>query len=145
MVIDRGVHEVSGTDIAGILDEAGRNDVPLFVLSTAGRTDQEAFFGAVRETLPLDPPLGTFRMVWDALSDSVWGGLHALNSPRAVIVWPDTRPVAGAEGDFAIALSILRDLIATLAEARYTGGRPTQVSVYVAPAPDGAQTGLAEG
>ncbi|MCX5395334.1 barstar family protein [Streptomyces sp. NBC_00094] len=145
MVIDRGFHEVSGADIPGILDEAARQGVPVFTLATAGRTDKEAFFGAVREALPLDPSLGTFRMVWDALSDSVWGGLHELKSPRVVIVWPDARPVAGAEGDFWIALSILRDVAASLAEARDTSGRPTQVSVYVAPAPSGGEAALAEG
>lgn len=107
----------------------------MFTLSTAGRTDEEAFFRAVRETLPLDPPLGTSRMVWDALSDSLWGGLHALQSPRAVIVWPDAQPATGSQGDFRIALDILRDVIATLAETRYTGGRPTHVSVYIAPTP----------
>ncbi|MEU4152603.1 barstar family protein [Streptomyces sp. NPDC026659] len=133
-MIDRGLHEVSGADLPGILDEAARQGIPVFTLSTAGRTDKETFFGAVRETLPLEPPLGTFRMVWDALADSVWGGLHELKSPSVVIVWPDARPVAGAEGDFRTALSILRDVAASLAEARDTGGRPTQVSVCIAPA-----------
>ncbi|MEE6267653.1 hypothetical protein V2E29_18650 [Streptomyces diastatochromogenes] len=53
MLIDRGFHEVSGADIPGIVDEAARQGVPVFTLSTAGRTDKEAFFQAVRETLPL--------------------------------------------------------------------------------------------
>ncbi|HWU05944.1 MAG TPA: barstar family protein [Streptomyces sp.] len=145
MVIDRGFHEVSGTDIPGILDEAARQGVAVFTLSTAGQTDKETFFGAVRETLPLDPPLGTSRMVWDALSDSVWGGLHKLKSPRVVIIWPDARPVAGAEGDFWIALDILRDVAESLAEARCTSERPTQVSVYIAPAPTGGETAPTEG
>ncbi|MFD6436756.1 barstar family protein [Streptomyces venezuelae] len=135
MVINRGFHEVSGADVPGVLDEAARQGVPAFTLSTDGRTDKEAFFGAVRESLPLDPPLGTHRLVWDALSDSLWGGLHELKSSRVVIVWPDARPVAGAEGDFRIALEILRDVTESLAEARRTGGKPTQVSVYVARAP----------
>ncbi|MFI5525200.1 barstar family protein [Streptomyces platensis] len=145
MVIDRGLHEVPGADIPGIVEEAARQGVPVFTLSTGGRTDEEAFFEAVRETLPLDPPLGTFRRVWDALSDSVWGGLHALETPRVVIVWPDARPVADAHGDFWIALDILRDLVATLAEARYNGGRPTQVSVCVAPASSSGEEAPAEG
>lgn len=144
VVIDRGFHEVSGADLPGILDEAACQGVPVFTLSTAGQTDKEAFFRAVRETLPLDPPLGTFRMVWDALSDSVWGGLHELKSPRVVIVWPDARPVAGAEGDFRIALEILRDVTESLAEVRYTSGRPTQVSVYIAPAPSPGEAASAE-
>ncbi|WP_306328488.1 barstar family protein [Streptomyces venezuelae] len=144
MVIDRGFHEVSGADIPEILDEAARQGVPVFTLSTAGRTDKETFFGAVREALPLDPPLGTFRMVWDALSDSVWGGLHELKSPRVVIVWPDARPVAGAAGDFWIALEILRDVAESLAAVRYTSRRPTQVSVYIAPAPSPGEAASAE-
>lgn len=133
MMINAGFYEVPGGDIPGMLDEAARQGVPVFTLSTAGRTDKDAFFGAVQVALPLDPPLGPGR-VWDALSDSVAGGLHELKSPRVVIVWTDARPVTGAEGDFGIALEILRDVVATLAEDRYTGGRPTQVSVYVAPA-----------
>ncbi|MFE3008806.1 replication-relaxation family protein, partial [Streptomyces sp. NPDC059243] len=44
-----------------------------------------------------------------------------------------------------IALSILRDVADSLAEARYTGGRPTQVSVYIAPAPSSGETALAAG
>ncbi|MFF0476527.1 barstar family protein [Streptomyces sp. NPDC004284] len=144
MVIGRGFHEVSGADIAGILDEAARQGIPAFTLSTAGRTDKEAFFRAVQEALPLDPPLGP-HMVWDALSDSVWSGLHELDSPRVVIVWPDARPVADAEGDFRIALDTLRDLVTTLAEARHTCGRPTQVSVSIAPAPSDGETVSAKG
>ncbi|MFE1365628.1 barstar family protein [Streptomyces anulatus] len=144
MVIERGLHEVSVADIAGVLDEAARQGIPVFILRTAGRTDKEAFFAAVQGALRLDPALGP-RMVWDALSDSVWGGLHELKSPHVVIVWPDARPVAGAEGDFWIALSILRDVADSLAEARYTGGRPTQVSVYIAPAPSSGETALAAG
>ncbi|MFD9567352.1 barstar family protein [Streptomyces sp. NPDC059994] len=139
MVIDPGLHEVSGADIPRILDEAARQGVPAFTLSTAARTDQEAFFRAVGAAFPLDPPLGTVRMVWEALADSLWGGLHALNAPRVVIVWPDAHPVAGAQGDFEIALDILREMVTNLAEAQYTGGRPTRVSVYIAPAANGRQ------
>ncbi|MFQ6850117.1 barstar family protein [Streptomyces sp. 35M1] len=145
MVIDRGLHGVCGTDIPGILGETAHQGIPVFTLTTAGRTDKEAFFAAVRDALPPDPPLGSFRMLWDALSDSLWGGLHELKSPRVIIVWPDARPVAGAEGDFRTALSILRDVAASLAEARDTSERPTQVSVYVAPASSGGEAASAKG
>jgi hypothetical protein len=63
MVIDGGFHEVSAADIPGVLADAARQGVPVFTLSTAGRTDKEAFFGSVGRALPLDPPLGTSRMV----------------------------------------------------------------------------------
>ncbi|MFD9488327.1 barstar family protein [Streptomyces sp. NPDC059991] len=139
MVIDPGLREVSGADIARILDEAARQGVPAFALSTGGRTDQEAFFKAVQAALSLDPPLKAVRRVWEALADSLWDGPHALNAPRVVIVWPDAHPVAGAQGDFEIALDVLREMVTSLAEAQYTGGRPTRVSVYIAPAANGRQ------
>ncbi|MGW0859494.1 barstar family protein [Streptomyces sp. NPDC002690] len=145
MTMARGFHEVSGADIPGVVEEAARRGVPVFTLSTGGRTDKGAFFEAVREALPLDPPLGTFREVWEALSDSVRGGLHALKTPRVVIVRPDARPVAETEGDFRMALDVLRGLVADLAEARYTVGRTTQVSVHVAPLPSGGEEASAEG
>ncbi|AVH97783.1 MULTISPECIES: barstar family protein [Streptomyces] len=69
--------------------------------------------------------------MWDALADSVWGGLDA---PRVVVVWPDAGAVAEAHGDHAIALDILRDLPTSLADARCTAGRRTGFSVYVASA-----------
>jgi len=90
-MLTAGFHEVPCRDIPGVLDEATRQGVAVFTLSTAGRTDQEAFFAAVRETLPLDPPLG-LRTVWDALSDSIWGGLRKLTSPRGSSSGPTPGP-----------------------------------------------------
>lgn len=108
--------------------------MPAFTLSTAARTDQEAFFKAVQAALPLDPPLKAVRRVGEALADSLWVGLRALNAPHVVIVWPDAHPVASAQGDFKIALAILREMVTSLAQAQYTGGQPTHVSLYIAPA-----------
>ncbi len=83
--------------------------------------------------------------MWDALPDSVWGGLHELKSPHAVVAWPEALPVAGAESDFRIALSILRDVADSLAEARHTSGKPAEVSVYISPAPKSTETEPAPG
>ncbi|MFI9004153.1 barstar family protein [Streptomyces sp. NPDC053541] len=115
----------------------------MFTLSTGGRTDKEAFFRAVREALPLDPPLGPGR-VWDALADSVWNGLQELGAPLVVVVWPDAGPVAGAVGDHGIALDILRELVTSLADDWFTVGRPNGVAVYVAEAAPGGADGPTE-
>ncbi|MFD8710931.1 hypothetical protein OHA57_00465 [Streptomyces anulatus] len=84
--------------------------------------------------------------------------IHRAAAPEAVLgllertflVVPVQRHRAGVllgeqPRDGHIALSILRDVADSLAEARYTGGRPTQVSVYIAPASSGGETALAEG
>ncbi|WP_217226936.1 barstar family protein [Streptomyces anulatus] len=91
-------------------------------------------------------PLPGTRLVQEKLATELKvSRLHELRSPRVVIVWPDARPVAAAKGDYWIALSILRDVAESLAEARYAGGRPTQVSVYIAPAPSAGETAPPKG
>ncbi|WP_428957356.1 hypothetical protein [Streptomyces sp. cg35] len=63
--------------VDGIFDAATHRDGPTLVVSTEGRMDREAFLGAVRESLPLEPPLES-SLSWDALSDSLRAGLHTL-------------------------------------------------------------------
>jgi hypothetical protein len=40
-------------------------------------TDAQSLFAEINRKLPLDPPLSG-RVNWDALSDSLWGGLEKL-------------------------------------------------------------------
>lgn len=63
-----------------------------YVLRTAnGRIadTKERFFEAVNLSLPLDPfyPPGIAHS-WDALDDSLFGGLLGLEAPEADIIWP---------------------------------------------------------
>jgi hypothetical protein len=58
----------------------------VFDLATARGSTRQAFFDAVRAALPLDPPLVRSQS-WDALSDSVWGGLDSLDTRTIVITW----------------------------------------------------------
>ncbi|MET8884366.1 barstar family protein [Streptomyces rubiginosohelvolus] len=105
-------------------------------LSTAGRVDKESFFSAVRQSLPLDPPLESSRS-WDALSDSLWEGLHAMGERKLTLVWVDAGVVeVGDEEDLKIALHVLRDLAESLSDIDATVGEPTELSVYVAVAPE---------
>lgn len=127
-----GLAVIPRAGVPAVLAEAARQGLPAFVLATRGCVDRESFFHAVRETLPLDPPLVSSRS-WDALSDSLWEGLRGVNSARIVIVWPDvTMPDFGVEGDFRLALSVLQDVAESLTDPGATSGRPKEVSVYVA-------------
>ncbi len=118
-------------EVAGILETAKSHNTPTLTLSTGGRVDRQTFIAAVRESLPLDPPLESSRS-WDALSDSLWEGLHRLKAPRLVLVWTDAGTAEGHEQDFQIALWVLCDLVEGLADAEATVGEPTQLSIYVA-------------
>jgi hypothetical protein len=127
-----GLSIVGPSEVDAAADEARREGVPLFVLSTGDGADREAFFDAVRRTLPLDPPLPSARS-WDALEDSVWQGIYDVASGRAVIVWRDAPEFAAKDRvDFEEALSVFKSIAQTLSEPRYTDGRPKTLCVYVA-------------
>ncbi len=59
----------------------------IFVL--AGIDSTRSFFDAVRRTIPLDPPLHGANLVWDALVDSVSGGLWDVLEKSIAIIWLD--------------------------------------------------------
>lgn len=116
----------------GVIAAAAAAGVPVRVLRTGDRAGRDAFFDEVRAVLPLDPPVETARS-WDALEDSLWEGIRVSDEPRLVILWPDAPAYrASSPADYDLAFSTLRDLPATLADERITGGRPKSVAVYVA-------------
>lgn len=45
------------------------------------------------ECLPTDPQLGR-NEGWDAMKDSLWGGLRNVPGDRVAIVWADSRKLA---------------------------------------------------
>ncbi|WP_330459555.1 barstar family protein [Streptomyces sp. NBC_00820] len=140
-----GLDVVTPSGIREVLDEASRRGFALYVLDTDGRADRESFFHAVRETLPLDPPLTSSRS-WDALADSLWEGLRTetSGSSRVVVVWRDVvTPDGAAEEDFRTALEVLGDVAGSLADPGITGGAPKHVPVRVAVGPRHGSTATA--
>ncbi|MFI1952512.1 barstar family protein [Streptomyces xinghaiensis] len=90
-----------------------------------------AFFDAARITLPLDPPLVGSRS-WDALADSLWEGIHALERGRVVMLWPDAASFAEASPEeFRTAVDVLTDVAELLSDEKATTGRPTDLCVYI--------------
>jgi hypothetical protein len=131
MSFQPGLAIVDPAAVDKLIEAARGADLPVFVISTAGRFGREAFFDSVRAALPLDPPLESSRS-WEALSDSLWEGVRSLESNSAVIVWPDASEFREHNPkDYEIALSILTDLVESISDSVATGGRPKMVSVYL--------------
>ena len=119
-----------------IADAASHDGVPVFVLDTDGQYGKTALFDAIRSTCPLDPPLGHFRDVWDALADSLFGGIDRLGADAAVIVWTGASAFReNAETDYTIALEIFNDLTQQLADPDISAEKPTKLTVYLDTAP----------
>lgn len=129
MRLPNGLTEVSHAELEGIIRQAELEGIPTYVLPR-GMASRESFFDAVRRGLPLDPPLEGSRS-WDALSDSLWGGIDGLESDRVVIIWREAAAMTAAPEELDIALKVLADVAASLADPSMTNGRPKDVSVYI--------------
>ncbi len=75
------------------MDDAGRlkaflrdQRFRLVELDGSSVDDAESFFKKVKSLLPLDPPISG-AVNWDALSDSLWGGLDELREARVALLW----------------------------------------------------------
>ncbi|WP_328650327.1 hypothetical protein OG598_18465 [Micromonospora sp. NBC_00330] len=69
-----GVVAVAASEIEAATASARTRSIRVYSLSTGAGGGRDAFFDAVRGTLPLDPPLAS-NYSWDALADSIFGGL----------------------------------------------------------------------
>lgn len=131
MELKLGLQRTKGLDVEVARQEAEQAGFTAFVLPANGIIDRESFFDAVRATFPLDPPLVGSRS-WDALSDSLWEGLHAHPARRIAILWTNTRIMASsASSDFETALNVLSDIANLLADRRATRDNPKEVAVLV--------------
>jgi Barstar (barnase inhibitor) len=128
-----GVVKISSGSVAAIIEEARRAGAAVYKLPSNAVTNKAEFFEAVRRMLPLDPPLVGSRLVWDALSDSMFGGLVNLDAGRIAIIWPNAEAIhAASPADYEMALSVLRQVIQQLRSPLTTVGRPKDVTVYLA-------------
>lgn len=92
---------------------------------------RDDFFEAVRTTFPLDPPLQSNRS-WDALSDSLWGGIDSLADREILIVWPNSTAMKEfAPDQFAVALGVLMDLAKSVSSEVMTCGAPKSIVVLL--------------
>lgn len=131
MTLRAGVSNIDPEDVDRFMSEAAREGAATYSFSTKGATGRAAFFDAIRHTLPLDPPLVGCRS-WDALSDSLWSGLHEAPDNSIAIFWTDSSDFKDAtSSDYSIALEILKDITGSLTDQSITNGRPKQVSVYI--------------
>jgi len=126
-----GVVWCTEEEYAGVLTAMIRDGWRVYTLDGSKVYDARSFFEQVKVKLPLDPPLG-IGYVWDALADSLWGGLDALETSRIAIGWDyaaQTRRVNSK--DFEMAVQVLGDVAQQLADENITVGRPKIVAIVV--------------
>ena len=110
----RGLNYQPGADVEGLRRELEKERWLVFELPE-GITDKRAFFQAVKDTLPLNPPLDSDHR-WDALSDSLWEGLGESDHDRIAIIWPGSTTMAKGRWWWPGPREIARELLAAVAD-----------------------------
>ncbi|MFF8787763.1 barstar family protein [Streptomyces sp. NPDC015125] len=131
MNLEPGLTVIRPDGVDEVIKAAAAEGRPLYQFSTDDQAGSEALFDAVRGALPLDPPV-VGSSSWDALSDSLWEGIHSKNHGRVAILWTDATTFADeSPEDYRMAIAILRDVAESLSDETATVGRPTDVCIYV--------------
>jgi hypothetical protein len=128
VITQRGVHLALGRNVDEVRGELGRAGWTVLVLPPE-ITDKASFFDAMCAGCPLDPPLMRVRLVWDALSDSLWGGLDALEADKVAVLWPQSGTMEKLSPvDYAIARDVMSSVATSLMDTNATVGEPTYVA-----------------
>lgn len=131
MELERGVHVKTLGDLASVRSLARFQEVPIYELDTGDEGGREVFFDAVTSRVPMNPPLlGKTNL--DAFSDSLWNGLHSLESEKLIIIWSNGTKFRGiSPEEFDIAFDTLLDVSNSLSDPVLTIGFRKDVCVYI--------------
>ena len=132
MKLKAGLHHMDASDLDNVAAEAELDQWKVFELDGRTAIDRgDSFFDSVRDSLPMDPPLQRNRS-WDALSDSLWGGIDSLPCDKVLIIWRYSSTMASAtSSDYEIAKEILNDVSCSLGRSDDTDGNTKEVCVIV--------------
>jgi RNAse (barnase) inhibitor barstar len=124
--------EIATTSAPSVREREETSGALVYTLPGRGIDGKAQFFNAVKETLPLDPSLGT-GLVWDALSDSLYGGLSNVEAPRVALIWPNAASMrTKAPKDYQVAVSVLRQVAQQLKSPSTSPGYTKVLTIYIA-------------
>jgi hypothetical protein len=131
MELSQGVTITEPATLDSIREEATRCHARVLYVDTRGMCSREAVVRALGDGIPMDPPITSGR-IWDAVEDSLWGGLFGLEEDKIVILLTGSASFAHDEpNEFATMLDVLRCVARELADASCTHDHPKMVCVYV--------------
>lgn len=131
MDISDGIWTAEKDEAREICEDKARQGWRVFDLPF-GISSKLEFFDAVRVRLPLDPPLYPDSENWDALNDSLWGGLYSLRSPGSIIVWRKFDLLkSNFNSEFEVILGIFSSIANMISNPKYGDGVSSHLIVFL--------------
>jgi Barstar (barnase inhibitor) len=128
-----GVHDRRGVDAGTLRNELRRAGWRVFTLPE-GIADGASFVEAVRSTMPMDPPPSPVSThSWDALLDSMSGGLYDAGMEPVALIWPGSSVMAeAAPAEFRTAKDVLDSVARRNERAEDEPERPIRFAAILA-------------
>jgi hypothetical protein len=127
----RNVNLVSEDDIDSLRAFLDGHGYRAFEIDGEAITDAETFFAEGVSSLPQDPPLSG-RVNWDALRDSLWGGLDELGAGQVAFVWTHVdRMLEHGLGDLLIAVGCFTQLGFEVATKQHGISQPVSLLIFL--------------
>jgi len=108
------------------------NKFRVFESEGRGVRDKGSFFARAIETLPQDPELVAGDPNWDALVDSLWGGLARLDDSRVAILWLEVeKMLERGVPDLLVAACCFQRLASEVSKTEHGFPHPMLLTVFL--------------
>ncbi|HHJ14476.1 MAG TPA: hypothetical protein ENJ79_08910 [Gammaproteobacteria bacterium] len=107
------------------------NDWVLFQVDCSKVSDRNTLFKCLCAALPMNPLIHSDRS-WDALSDSLWGGLHDVRKDKVLIILRGAKNLKShLSKEYQKVIEIFGDVANTLTKKQYAGEKVKSVSIFL--------------
>jgi hypothetical protein len=121
-MIGHGVHRRSVSEAVRASVDAAQSGTPVYVVDGHSADDLESFITELRLSVPLDPDLHPGGRSFDAIQDSIFGGMAASGHDSGVVLWVHPEVLEARSGpDFRMVVRVLEELCHLLAQPRPAG------------------------
>lgn len=108
-MLKSGLFYSTNEEAKELLTQAKNEGFAVFLIRNS-KSKQE-FIANARKAFPLDPPLES-NDNWDALSDSLWGGLDGCGAGKIFILWSDSNSLyLGCQKSYSAIKDIFDNII----------------------------------
>ena len=129
-MLNSGLFLLNSEKAHKIISECKSSNWHIFYIPDNSGT-KDGFCSAVVENLPLDPPYNAdYGHNWDALDDSLWGGMDSLSEDRILIIWNFAGKMKNNDAQsFEIVCDIFSNLTVSLPDEKEKENKDFQLVV----------------
>lgn len=118
-------------ELESVIDYCNNKKYRIFFIDGTQVITLADFFYWIKTTMPQDPPLSG-RINFDALVDSLWGGLESSGESKIAVIWIDVNKFMDCEDNrFDLLCECFEELSTTLRLESYGVEQPVMLNVIL--------------